>query len=194
MIGTPEEVPVPRKVTRPRVTLRLRSGRAPRLRSGSWDDDARRLRRVSLLADFDEAKAQLVDDLLEELTLFGRQVAARLLLQQRQDLDHLLRRGKIRLSRLPADRVGHVAEMHGGGVRERQHESNEGDGGGVMLRGVMVVRVLWHKELPTPNSQLPTKRVAWPMFDHPGAKFERLLDIMRALRAPGGCPWDREQT
>src|SRR5687767_5375160 len=98
MIGTPEEVPVPRNVTRPRVTLRLgsgraprlrsgralrlgsgraprlRSGRAPRLRSGSWDDDARRLRRVSLLADFDEVKAQLVDDLLEELTLFGRQV------------------------------------------------------------------------------------------------------------------------
>src|SRR5687768_18525244 len=32
------------------------------------------------------------------------------------------------------------------------------------------------------------------MFDHPGAKFEHLLDIMRALRAPGGCPWDREQT
>src|SRR5688572_32698494 len=32
------------------------------------------------------------------------------------------------------------------------------------------------------------------MFDHPGAKFERLLDIMRALRSPEGCPWDREQT
>jgi MazG family protein len=32
------------------------------------------------------------------------------------------------------------------------------------------------------------------MVDHPGAKFEQLLDIMRALRAPGGCPWDREQT
>ncbi len=27
-----------------------------------------------------------------------------------------------------------------------------------------------------------------------GAKFERLVDIMRTLRAPGGCPWDREQT
>jgi MazG family protein len=27
-----------------------------------------------------------------------------------------------------------------------------------------------------------------------GAKFDRLVDIMRALRAPGGCPWDREQT
>jgi MazG family protein len=26
------------------------------------------------------------------------------------------------------------------------------------------------------------------------AKFDRLLEIMRTLRAPGGCPWDREQT
>ena len=27
-----------------------------------------------------------------------------------------------------------------------------------------------------------------------GEKFEGLVDIMRTLRAPGGCPWDREQT
>jgi len=27
-----------------------------------------------------------------------------------------------------------------------------------------------------------------------GEQFERLLDIMRTLRGPGGCPWDREQT
>jgi nucleoside triphosphate diphosphatase len=27
-----------------------------------------------------------------------------------------------------------------------------------------------------------------------GARFERLVDIMRALRASDGCPWDREQT
>ncbi len=26
-----------------------------------------------------------------------------------------------------------------------------------------------------------------------GAKFERLVGIMARLRAPGGCPWDREQ-
>lgn len=25
-------------------------------------------------------------------------------------------------------------------------------------------------------------------------EFQRLLDIMKTLRAPGGCPWDREQT
>jgi MazG family protein len=27
-----------------------------------------------------------------------------------------------------------------------------------------------------------------------GPRLERLLEIMRTLRAPGGCPWDREQT
>jgi MazG family protein len=28
----------------------------------------------------------------------------------------------------------------------------------------------------------------------PGPAFERLVEIMAQLRAPGGCPWDREQT
>src|SRR5687767_9576117 len=32
------------------------------------------------------------------------------------------------------------------------------------------------------------------MADTAGARFDRLIEIMRALRAPGGCPWDREQT
>jgi MazG family protein len=27
-----------------------------------------------------------------------------------------------------------------------------------------------------------------------GERFERAVEIMRRLRAPGGCPWDREQT
>ncbi len=27
-----------------------------------------------------------------------------------------------------------------------------------------------------------------------GDKFQRLVEIMERLRAPGGCPWDREQT
>jgi MazG family protein len=27
-----------------------------------------------------------------------------------------------------------------------------------------------------------------------GARFDHLIEIMRRLRAPGGCPWDREQT
>ena len=30
--------------------------------------------------------------------------------------------------------------------------------------------------------------------DSAGARFEKLVDIMRRLRASDGCPWDREQT
>jgi ATP diphosphatase len=33
-----------------------------------------------------------------------------------------------------------------------------------------------------------------PVTDTPGPRFERLVEIMRRLRAPDGCPWDREQT
>ena len=29
--------------------------------------------------------------------------------------------------------------------------------------------------------------------DRIGAAFERLVDIMKTLRGPDGCPWDREQ-
>ncbi len=32
------------------------------------------------------------------------------------------------------------------------------------------------------------------MADSAGARFDRLVDIMRTLRGPDGCPWDREQT
>jgi MazG family protein len=28
----------------------------------------------------------------------------------------------------------------------------------------------------------------------PGDRFDRLVEILRTLRGPGGCPWDREQT
>jgi len=32
------------------------------------------------------------------------------------------------------------------------------------------------------------------MSDSTGEKFQKLVSIMARLRAPGGCPWDREQT
>ena len=32
------------------------------------------------------------------------------------------------------------------------------------------------------------------MAETAGTSFDRLVSIMRALRAPDGCPWDREQT
>src|SRR5271168_4988914 len=45
---------------------------------------------------------------------------------------------------------------------------------------------LTHIGLPT-NMQENTSNGA-------GGKFQRLVEIMSRLRAPGGCPWDREQT
>jgi len=38
--------------------------------------------------------------------------------------------------------------------------------------------------------QIPNPRIGESL----GEKFEQLMNIMRTLRAPGGCPWDREQT
>jgi MazG family protein len=32
------------------------------------------------------------------------------------------------------------------------------------------------------------------MSDTPGARFDRLVEVMRTLRSPHGCAWDREQT
>ncbi len=33
-----------------------------------------------------------------------------------------------------------------------------------------------------------------PESSESSAKFDRLLGLMARLRAPGGCPWDREQS
>src|SRR5436190_19955854 len=43
---------------------------------------------------------------------------------------------------------------------------------------------------PEPKSQSPNPNAGESL----GEKFEQLMSIMRTLRAPGGCPWDREQT
>jgi nucleoside triphosphate diphosphatase len=32
------------------------------------------------------------------------------------------------------------------------------------------------------------------MSETAGARFDRLVEVMRVLRGPAGCPWDREQT
>jgi MazG family protein len=48
--------------------------------------------------------------------------------------------------------------------------------------------MLAYEPMATSNAQLPTPKETL------GEKFEQLVTIMRTLRAPGGCPWDREQT
>jgi MazG family protein len=47
--------------------------------------------------------------------------------------------------------------------------------------------------MPDPSD--PRHRIPAPLAAGPsaGAEFVRLLEIMRCLRSPDGCPWDREQ-
>ncbi len=44
---------------------------------------------------------------------------------------------------------------------------------------------------PSPDVPAPDDR---PPRRSAGNEFERLVEIMRTLRSPDGCPWDREQT
>src|SRR5262245_51716503 len=85
MNGMPCDVPLPKTVT---CTTR---GSGLGTRSSSRVDDAWRLP-----ARLEEAHPQLVEHLLEHLTLFGRQVAPRLLFEQREDVDHLRRALEVR--------------------------------------------------------------------------------------------------
>ena len=43
--------------------------------------------------------------------------------------------------------------------------------------------------LPDPREGEPSARAR-----EAGARFARLVDVVAMLRAPDGCPWDREQT
>src|SRR5438309_9259779 len=49
----------------------------------------------------------------------------------------------------------------------------------------------------TKNGKNPRRRRAKPVKraqETPGEWFEKLVAVQARLRAPGGCPWDREQT
>ena len=51
-----------------------------------------------------------------------------------------------------------------------------------------------HSESLVPQWGFPRKRAMAADPKTTGARFERLVGIMARLRAPGGCPWDREQS
>jgi len=78
-----------------------------------------------IFAQRDKAHPELVEQLFEYLALFCGQVASRLLFEQREDVDDLLRRGQIRLARLIRARLRQIAEVYGRGVRERDDEAGE---------------------------------------------------------------------
>src|ERR1700738_4084718 len=60
------------------------------------------------------------------------------------------------------------------------------------------LRSAWTGETPVPT-QVPPLLPEFTSFtlnrmSTTGERFERAVSIMERLRAPGGCPWDREQT
>lgn len=68
--------------------------------------------------------------------------------------------------------------MHGWSVRPRY--------GGVDVAGGGAIRLGMNREFEP--VRVP------PLQEQDGRTFERLVEAMRALLAPDGCPWDREQT
>ena len=46
----------------------------------------------------------------------------------------------------------------------------------------------------TTSSRKNTKKKIAPRSSDAGVEFQKLVDVMRTLRSPQGCPWDREQT
>ena len=44
------------------------------------------------------------------------------------------------------------------------------------------------------SSRKPVRTKKSPHLQNPGTAFAKLAAVMARLRAPGGCPWDREQT
>ena len=127
-----------------------------------------------------EAHAQLVEQVVDELRLRLAEVALRLLLQEGDDLDHLGRGGQILLDGLTGGGVGEVAEVYGRSRGEREDEAGERDALGfrILHFGMLAYRFMH-----------PDEGAA-----RAGDEFRRLVEIMRRLRGPDGCPWDREQT
>jgi MazG family protein len=128
------------------------------------------------LLGFHEPHPQLEQHLLEQLSLLCREVPARLFLEHGDDLDELCGGVEIRRPRLVGHRIGQVAEVHGGVAGERKNERDEAD-----LRMALIAH----------DRMVP---YASAMTDTAGARFDRLVNVMRTLRSPEGCPWDREQT
>src|SRR5215467_6540695 len=50
------------------------------------------------------------------------------------------------------------------------------------------------KPTPSKTHRARTRKPALPPAPAAGPAFEKLVALMARLRAPNGCPWDREQT
>lgn len=129
--------------------------------------------------------------MIDQLALLDGQVAAGFLLEHREQVDHLRCGVQIGRTLLAGDRIRQVAEMDGGVAREREDEGDKAD--------LRLIRRRAHGAKYTiaveASSRMAENRLrTGDGGQAAGARFDRLLEVMRTLRGPRGCPWDREQT
>src|SRR6266550_6470295 len=110
--------------------------------------------------DLDEAHPQLVEQLRENLALLRRQVAAGLLLQERQDFDHLRGALQVRLGARARERIWQVAEMDRGRAPERQHKRGERE------RRRRIGHLIKITKCPTPSALLRRSPVSLTSWRH----------------------------
>ena len=159
----------PLEVPVPRSVTRIARSRACRSRL----DDA-----LAAARGLDEPQPQLVEHLLEQLALFRREVALGLHVEQREDLDHL--RGALEV------RLGCCA-----GLRDREGRRN----GWRRCWRATGRRRQTSAPARTLDQALPVILSCCEVFMSTAAtEFIRLVEVVARLRAPDGCPWDREQS
>lgn len=79
------------------------------------------------LLRLDEPHAELVQEVVDEARFLRAEIPLRLLLQERDQLDHLGGGNQVRLHPLAGARIGDVAEVHGRGRGKRKNEATERD-------------------------------------------------------------------
>lgn len=159
----------------------LVSGFAGRLNSRSL---------FQLIGHLHVAEPKLGEPVLDEPLLLNREIALRLLLQHRENVDGMASQGEIGLRRV----FIFLAQIEQTELELRLHQdgfNQEGETRWGNRNFVGGFSALGHN---SPSYIFGRGQLMSRGFQEAGEKFEALVQVMSRLRAPGGCPWDRKQT
>jgi MazG family protein len=170
-----------------------------------------------LLFGLYKAEAQFGDGIIETTLLFSAEVAFGFFLQHGKEVDVVAAEVEIRLALFGEGQQAHVEfGLEAEGV-DQEIEIGCGEFGGefVVVLGVRaqvgvyfvhdisLQCAAWQLGRTRLSSRVPRNPECYIWTIAPfmvedsgsaGQKLERLIEIMARLRAPDGCPWDREQS
>ena len=163
-----------------------------------------------LFAGLNEAESQLGDGVVEAALLFARQVAFGLFLQHGEKVDVVAAEVEIGPAFFGEGKESHVEfGLEAQGVDQKIEIGWRQFGAEFVIDVGVLARIVVYF---THDISLLTGFWQWAVSEHPecyiwtidsamvedsgsaGQKLERLIEIMARLRAPDGCPWDREQS